>query len=524
MFAVQSHAKKEGLSLNARDVKETVEEVMKFLFMAQADNRGGFKEISKSKDKKSLSSSVPPSYYSEMNSYFENNSSESVIIVSISNINLSEVYKCDLMVTSRDLNYSDFSLQLANCLNLPSSTIAMECSNLNKRGLMRLLAFMKKMKLLFDSRVRVILISATELPVEVDEFCAIDFSSSESPCKKAKLNLPSKVNEDENSKSYKIKSFAENDSRSSENRYLIEEMKTLKCNKDSLELNHNRLQVEYDKMKLTQEILTAERDHLKVENKDVMDERDILEAENDGLKLVNKSFKENIRGLQMENKKLQEERNNYKIDKEALEIIRDDMKEERDKLKVDNSCMNVERETVLVNLENIRAERDRLIEERNLLKGDIDRRRDCLEKEQTALVQERDDLLKERDCLKERSDNLEENNLSKIMPSNSGRNVSYNPSLQVESLKNVINGNKISMPKANAPELVQKSIPKLHIKPTVEGGGEDSWTFTASILKPEFLNNEVKLRVFVGNGSSKKMAKTRAFENLIASIMSFETD
>ena len=67
-------------------MKETVEEVMKFLFMAKADNRGGFKEISKSKDQKSLLSSVEPSYYSEMNSYFENNSSESVIIVSISTL------------------------------------------------------------------------------------------------------------------------------------------------------------------------------------------------------------------------------------------------------------------------------------------------------------------------------------------------------------------------------------------------------------------------------------------------------
>ena len=95
--------------------------------------------------------------------------------------------------------------------------------------------------------------------------------------------------------------------------------------------------------------------------------------------------------------------------------------------------------------------------------------------------------------------------------------------MEVESLKHTINENKTRWPNAKAPEIVQKSIPKFHIKPSV-GGGADSWKFTASILKPEFLNNEVKLRVFVGNGSSKKIAKIRAFENLIASIMSFETD
>ena len=127
-FAVLSHCKKEGLSLNQRDVKDAAEEVMKFLFLAKADNRGEFKEISKAKDKKAISSSVPPSYYSEMTSYFENNCSESVVIVSISNTSLSEVYKCDLIVTSRDMNGSDFSLQLANCLNLPSSSIVIECS------------------------------------------------------------------------------------------------------------------------------------------------------------------------------------------------------------------------------------------------------------------------------------------------------------------------------------------------------------------------------------------------------------
>ena len=96
--------------------------------------------------------------------------------------------------------------------------------------------------------------------------------------------------------------------------------------------------------------------------------------------------------------------------------------------------------------------------------------------------------------------------------------------MQLESLKNIINENKTRMPNAKATEIVQKSIPKLHLKSTVEVEGPDSWKFTASILKPDVLKNEVMLRDFEGRGSSKKMAKTGAFGNLIANILSFETD
>ena len=92
----------------------------------------------------------------------------------------------------------------------------------------------------------------------------------------------------------------------------------------------------------------------------------------------------------------------------------------------------------------------------------------------------------------------------------------------MESLKHTINENKTRWPNAKAPEIVQKSIPKFHIKPSV-GGGADSWKFTASILKPDFLLKEVKLRDFEGSATNKKMAKIKAFENLITNIMSFET-
>ena len=54
---------------------------------------------------------------------------------------------------------------------------------------------------------------------------------------------------------------------------------------------------------------------------------------------------------------------------------------------------------------------------------------------------------------------------------------------EVESLKNIISENQTRWPNAKATEIVQKSIPKLHIKQTV-CGGVDSWKFTASILKP----------------------------------------
>ena len=159
------------MSLNQREVRDIVQEVMTFLFLCKADSRGEFTESSKAKEKNPLSTShTTPSYYSEMNSYFETDISDSVIIVSISNIKFSEVYECDLMLTSRDLNYANFSLQLANCLTLPSSTIFIECSNLKKRGLMRLMEFLKRLKALFDNRVRVTLTSEKEFQVRWNIF------------------------------------------------------------------------------------------------------------------------------------------------------------------------------------------------------------------------------------------------------------------------------------------------------------------------------------------------------------------
>ena len=257
---------------------------MKFLFLGKADSRGEFTESSKSKEKKPLSSSlITPSYYSEMKSYFETDSSESVIIVSISNIKFSEVYKCDLNLTSRDLNYANFSLQLASCLTLPSSTIFIECSNLKKRGLMRLVEILKRLKALFDNSVRVILTSETGLPSEVNHICDKDFSTFESPCKKAKVL--------------------------SEKKFDISE--EIKDNNSCAEVKIKKLLVENERMKIGMETLIAERDKVKMEIKDVIDEKDILEAEKDGLKLTIESYKERnkeIEDIQRDNKKLLGER------------------------------------------------------------------------------------------------------------------------------------------------------------------------------------------------------------------------
>ena len=62
-----------------------------------------------------------------------------------------------------------------------------DCSNLNKRGQVRLQDMLKKMKILFDSRVCVILVSEASMSEDLKQVSERDFSTFEIPVKKFKI-------------------------------------------------------------------------------------------------------------------------------------------------------------------------------------------------------------------------------------------------------------------------------------------------------------------------------------------------
>ena len=182
-----SRVAKEGISTDEKNVRVAVQQVMQLLFKGRSDTIGEFKETSKSGGKQICkNSTVTPPFYIELEKYFKSRLFDDVIIVSISSSRLSDLHKGDLKLTSRDLNCCDFSFLLASCLTQDFSTIYIECSNLNKRGLKRLLAILKDMKMLFDNRVHVILLSEASIAQELKQISERDFSSGETVPKRAK--------------------------------------------------------------------------------------------------------------------------------------------------------------------------------------------------------------------------------------------------------------------------------------------------------------------------------------------------
>ena len=535
-----SRATKEGIiNIDKKSVTAAVEQVMRFLFMGKSDSRGELKEVSKAKVKRDFSNSPITSTDIELENFLGGRLLETVTIVCITNFKMSGVFKCDLKLTSRDINSSDYSVQLATCLTLDSPRMYIDCSNLNKRGQVRLQDMLKKMKILFDSRVCVILVSEASISEDLKQVSERDFSTFEIPVKKFKIasatNLlePEKAGESETLiveknklemsinilKKEHASLLKNNKSLHDENvtlNNLIEKVKLENC---QLQQDVDNLVVKSETMKnegITVENLKAVVEQLKVSSSSLETEKDYKEAEIDGLKLINDSLIANAKNMQIELGKFKNESDSLKaelsimkVDKESWIKKREGLDELRDSLSVETESLKVVKESLRItrdSMETLRVEKEGLMEER-----------DIFQVEKEKLKAENDSLKVDINNIK-----LSTKTLTKA-PSGKGGNlcVDVDVNEKLKYLKQAVLENQQKMSSASSPEIVQRSIPTLHFESRTEGN-TDSFTVSVTILKPECLYRHPELRAFEGKGTSRKAAKRKAFDNLIENILSFE--
>ena len=121
-----------------------------------------------------------PEYWSDILFVKSSSDREGCVIVSICDHHLSlNLYKCDLLITSEDLNQCNFHKQLGTCLLKDDCTIYIEISKLSIRGSERLVSILKNFRQLFDSRITVILSSVdSDLPRELSRLTELSLNSA----------------------------------------------------------------------------------------------------------------------------------------------------------------------------------------------------------------------------------------------------------------------------------------------------------------------------------------------------------
>ena len=542
-----SRATKEGvINADKKSVTAAVEQVMRFLFMGKSDSRGELKELSKAKVKRDFSNSPITSTDIELENFIGERLLETVNIVCITNFKMSGVFKCDLKLTSRDLNSCDFSIQLATCLTLDSPRMYIDCSNLNKRGQVRLLDILKKLKILFDSRVCVILVSEASMTEDLKQVSERDFSTFETPAKKFKIASATdsleleKEGESEtlivekNKLEISINILKkEHASLLKNNKSLHEENVTLNDLIDKVKLENCQLQQDVDNLVvksetlknegITVENLKAVVEQLKVSSGSLESEKDYKEAEIDGLKLINDSLIVNAKNMQVELGKFKTESDSLKaelsimkVDKESWIKEREGQDQLRDSLSVETESLKVVKESLRMtrdSMETLRVEKEGLMEER-----------DTFQVERDSLLVEKEKLKAENDSLKVDINNIKLSTKSVTKaPLGKGGNlcVDVDVNEKLKYLKQAVLENQQKMSSAFSPEIVQRSIPTLHFESRTEGNS-DSFTVSVTIFKPECLYRHPELRAFEGKGTSRKAAKRKAFDILIENILSFE--
>ena len=532
-----SRAAREGISTNEKSIGIAVQQVMTFLYLGKSDARGEFQDLSESQVIKLQEiSSCKPDYYSKIQKCLEPRLLDSAAIVGISSFKCSDLYRSALKLTSRDLNCCDFSVQLATCLVLESSNIYIECSKLNKRGLKRLIRILQEFRRLFDNRSCVILICEVSLAPELQQITENDVSCVETPSKKAKIdgsqglqnageNSKGTLKEEKNKLGKSIHPLkAENDRLLLNYKNLNDEYEALKIDKDRLQselddldihIDRSKLEVEVDKENLQAEIvrLKGERDKWRVECDNLRTEKGEIRIANENLKVQKNNLQVESNRMKAERKGLEEETDSLKIENEGFRLEKERLMVEKNDLAEERDCLMVVRENLWIERDDLRVESDGLREERNGLRVE----RDDLRVERDDLKMVMGNMEKEQDRLKAGRECMKVGNVG-VLQTEGERSNSAAVGLEFENIRNAISLNQLKMVKSSAPEIVQRSIPKLYFTSKTECVS-GNYIFSLTILKPEILNSSIKFKNIQGNGKNRKLAKRKAFENLVNVIL-----
>ena len=464
---------KEGISITEKDVENAVQEVMLFLYMGKSDSIGVFGENSKCGERKhGKVSSVGKTYSDKLETFLISRLSNTAAIVSISSFNDGELDNVNLKLTSRDFNCSDFSTQLADCLTRDSCMIHIECSELNRRGLKRLVGILNKMSTLFDNRVRIVLLSVKILPPELQEFTEKDFASSylETPPKKARVEILERSKRHES------------------------ELKEANAKVLDLFMENKELNAKNDK--LNREILKYKQG-LDVKLK----ESQQLSSDLEGIKAFAETVQAEKDTVTQNYTNLEANHQSVKIENTQLSLVSENLKAENDK-------MGTVQRTLELKLESLQKKSD-------LEKSFVGAEKEKLKVEVENLMVENNSMRYEMDVLKKEKESVNVENITL-------KNKDKSKMSDFDDFKECIKANQRKLINSSAPEIVRKSMPKLHFKSLFDKEENGNVTISVKILRAGVIQCYGDLLEFQGSGSNKKKAKINAFENFIENVLQFD--
>ena len=538
---VLSTAFKEGIKPAQNEVRCAVQNVMRFLFKGKSDAVGPFKELSDCKVIQRKNGGGVPMFKVELDIFQKSRQLQCANIVSFVNMRSLRIFnKGDLNISSKDLNDCDFAMQLGTSLADTSPTIYFECDDLNKRGLKRLLDLLTDFKGLFDSRVLVILLSLSALSTEISEFSEKEFCISEPARKKAKLEsdcelLDVKVKEDSFEREMLDKK------RDIEIYELKKGCEDMKKGKEYYQQKYDALKEEHEislKKDVEIEKVLRDYDNLKKENKTIVNDNKKLECEketivSDNKKLIlekksfdrnNENMKSEIESIEMDSKRFRSEHESVVMDNNRLKTENEKIVKDNNQFKMTNNTFVNENDRLKTENVNFVKDNNNVVIEKDRLKTEnvtIVKDNNSLKMENNSLVLENARLKTENDTLVKDNNRLKMGNIAVVKDNCGLQNENVNKDGVFQKLVDSILENRNNLKSANACEIIKKSIPKLHYSADVSNSENGSVCYSVNIKRGFVIQDYKELAFVQGYGTTKKMAKIVAFENLIENILKY---
>ena len=437
-----------------------VEQIMIFLYIGKSDEIGSFLEIPDKLGNSLSNTNVDPSSLDkEIQEFICSRKNKNVAtILCLSHTNTADITVCDLFLSSRDINRCNFSKQLAECLTLENSKIHVECSELNNRGLNRLHNLLNKLKELFDHRVIVILTSISFMPECLGNISDKELNDRGNGQKKAKID---------------------HEIRMSEKSKLFVGRNDIQDNVSSNVTNDYELEASVVNLDDNKKILAQKRKDL---NEEIFElEKEITNLEN--LKRTIVESRSELNSLTSEKTGLIEYLNNLKSSISHSESVHSELLTLNDKMSLEIRSLKTEK-----------MELSRFLEENKekLHNTSMPGSCSCKQNELCFVTEHASYSLNSDDSLQDQAEEL-------------------------EKIKSSIVLNQQLYPAAQSPEIMQRSIPKLHFTSSFENK-QDGVVFSVTVLKPNCLRDKFKQTSCFGR--SKKIAKINLFDSFIQSIKS----
>jgi peptidoglycan hydrolase CwlO-like protein len=533
-ISVMSRASKEGISKTEKEMRQLIQDVMRFLYKGKADVIGEFKEKSKSRVNP-INSSGTPVYYSELEKFVELRLSECAVIVSITKNKFRAYHRSDLVLSSTDLNSCDFCLLLGNCLAKDSSNVYIECDNLNRRGKNRLLAILKDMKLYFDNRVCIILISVTRMPSELQELSEIELCLSEPVKKKlkagdivnveecaVKLGLLDNPKVDSSEKSHGTESEGNQEHKLEIGSTLVEfKIKMEESNQiiKSLNEDHERLQKDHENLQKDHKSLQKDEKSLQKDHDSLIMDRESLQKVHNSLQKDQESLQEDYDRLLKDYKSLEKDQGSFNNAHQSLQRDHLSLEKDQEDLKKDQESLQKDHVSLQEDHVSLKEDHASLKKENASLQNVYQQ----LLKEHQSSIVEIESFKVERTRLKGERDTsppviLSENSESDVVHVKTFKS----EGTELRNLKDIIKVNQRNLKTATAPTIVKQSIPKLHYKTNITKKEDGMISYSVIILKGDIIQDYDELLEFDGQGVNIRLAKINAFEKFINNVEKYD--